>query len=218
MSFQELSTAAQKYFPALQIKYKSQSWLMRLLGKILFFNPAFMTSYTTTIGHTIYYPDQKFIKTRSISSSIILLHELVHFYDQKRVGKLTFAFSYLFPQILVPVFGLLTLIITWKIMLPLMLFCALPIPAIFRMYWERRAYLSSLYVMQLLGKRLHFNPHLKTQEKQFIECFHGSSYYFMWPFHDINEEFDQVVDKTRIAQRPFNDPVFDMLEELVTKV
>lgn len=218
MSFQELVIASRKYFPSLQIKYKNQSWWMRWLGKLLFFNPAFMTSYTTTFGHTIYYPDEKFLKTRSISSSVILLHELVHFYDRKRVSPFLFALSYLFPQILVPIFGMLMLAVTWKIMLPLMLICALPIPAVFRMYWERRAYLSSLYVMQLLGNRLHFNPHLKIQEKQFIECFHGSSYYFMWPFHDINEQFDKVVDKTLVAQRPFEDPVFDMLEDLVTKV
>jgi hypothetical protein len=205
MSFQELVTASRKYFPSLQIKYKNQSWIMRLVGKLFFLNPDFMTSYTTTIGHTIYFPDEKFIKTRSVSSSVILLHELVHFYDQKRIGKLTFIFSYLFPQILVPIFGLLMFLITWKIMLPLMLFCALPIPAVFRMHWERRAYLSSLYVMRLLGNRLHFNPHLKT-------------YYFMWPFHDINQQFDQVVDQTPPIQRPFQDPVFEMLEELVSKV
>ena len=217
MSFQELVHISQKYFPNLQIKYKNQSRLMKLLG-ILFFRPSFMTSYATTIGYTIYFPDEKFIKTCPISSSVILMHELVHFYDQKRIGNLLFAFSYLFPQILIPLIGLLTFFVTWKITIPLMLFFSLPIPAIFRMYWEKRAYLSSLYVMKLLGKKLNFNPHLKTQERLFLKCFHGPSYYFMWPFDDINKEFDQFIDPNIAIERPFVDPVFDMLEELVAKV
>lgn len=103
-------------------------------------------------------------------------------------------------------------------MLPLMILCILPIPGLFRMHWEKRAYLSSFYVMQLLGNRMKFNPHLKSQEKIFLKCFHGPSYYFMWPFQDIDKQFDQAVEKSSTAQRPFQDSVFDMLEDLVNKV
>ena len=78
MSFQSIVQSSQIYFPRLEIKYKNESIFMKILGMLLFFNPAFMTSYTTTIGSTIYFPDQRFIVSRETSSSIILLHELVH--------------------------------------------------------------------------------------------------------------------------------------------
>src|SRR5271169_3622060 len=102
MSFQELVTASKKYFPKLQIKYKDESWGMRLISKLLIFNHGFMTHYTTTVGDTIYFPSERFVKCHPISSSVVLLHELVHLHDQKRIGKIPFALTYLFPQILVP--------------------------------------------------------------------------------------------------------------------
>lgn len=218
MHFQDLVTYSQKYFPKLQIKYKNQSLLMKALGKLMFFNRGFMTEYTTTIGNTIYFPSEKFIKIHPVSSLIILLHELVHLHDQKKVGKIPFVISYLFPQILVPFCLLLLLLVSWKIVIPLAILFSAPIPALFRMYWEKRAYLSSLYVMQLLGNKLHFNPHLKTQETIFKNNFHGPFYYFMWPFHDIDHQFDQALDLAKSGKRPFDDRVFNMLDDLVAKV
>jgi hypothetical protein len=218
MNFQDLVTSAQVYFPKLQIKYKDQSWFMKLLGKLLFFNKGFMTEYTTTIGDTVYFPNEKFVKLRQVSSSVILLHELVHLNDQKKMSKPLFTLSYLFPQILVPICLLMIFLVTWKVMLPLALVFSAPIPAFFRMHWEKRAYLSSFYVMRLLGNRLNFDPHLKSQEAKFLTNFHDSSYYFMWPFHDINNRFDQALELAKAGKRPYEDPVFDMIEDLASKV
>lgn len=218
MSFQNLVEAARGYFPKLKIKYKDQSWIMRLLGRFLFFNHDFMKLYSTTVGETIYFPNERFIKSHPVSASVVLLHELVHLHDQRRIGKPLFVLSYVFPQIIVPICLLLCFCISWKIMLPLSLVFCVPIPAVFRMYWEKRAYLSSLYMMQLLANRLHFNPHLKLQERVFLRYFTGPSYYFMWPFHNINKQFDQAVENSSNSKRPFQDSVFDMLEDLVTKV
>lgn len=217
MSFQNLVIASREYFPNLQIKYKNESRLMRLAGKLFFFSPGFMTEYTTTIGETIYFPSEKFIKLHSVSSSVVLLHELVHLHDQKKMGKFLFAISYLFPQILVPICALLLFLISWKILLPLAILFSAPVPAIFRTHWEKRAYLSSFYVLQLLGNKLKFNPHLESQEKVFLNYFHGSSYYYMWPFNNINKQFDDAKELAEQGKRPFEDPVFDMIEDLVNK-
>ena len=217
MSFRNLVTASEGYFPKLKIKYKDESWLMKLIGKLVFFSPGFMTEYTTTIGETVYYPSEKFVKLHPVSSSVVLLHELVHLHDQKKIGKIPFIFSYLFPQILVPVCILLLLLVSWKIMLPLAILLSFPIPALFRTHWEKRAYLSSFYVLQLLGNKLKFNPHLESQEKLFLDYFHGSSYYYMWPFNDINKQFDGALELAKEGKRPFEDPVFDMIEDLVAK-
>jgi hypothetical protein len=64
---------------------------MRFLGALLFFNPSFMSTYTTTIGHTIYMPKKDIGTDRGAR---ILLHEGVHVGDYERWGLL-FSLSYL---------------------------------------------------------------------------------------------------------------------------
>lgn len=217
MSFQDLVTAAQAHFPDLQVKYKDKSWFMKLLGTLLFFNKNFMTNYTTTIGSTVYFPSESFVKVRPVSAAVVLLHELVHVHDAKKYSKFLFGLLYLTPQI----FALLCLplfLISWKIALPLvLLFCA-PIPSPFRTHFEKRAYLTSLYAINGLANRLNFKPLLASQEQSFIGQFKDGSYYFMWPFGDLQKDFDDAVNKVKDGKRPYEDPVFDILDELITKV
>ena len=108
--------------------------------------------------------------------------------------------------------------VSWKIFLPLFLISLLPFPAYFRMYFEKRAYLVSLYVLSALGSRLNFNPLLKSQSQFFMQQFQTSAYYFMWPFSSLRQEFDQAVANIAAGKRPYEDPVFDMIDDLVTKV
>ena len=216
MSFQELVVAAQKHFPDLKIKYKDQSWFMKFLGFLLFFNKGFMTNYTTTIGSTVYFPSESFVKVRPVSASVVLLHELVHIKDGHKYSKPLFGFLYLTPQILsllcLPLF-----LVSWKIALPLVLLFAAPIPSPFRMYFEKRAYLTSLYAINALGTKLNFKPMLASQEQTFVGQFKDGSYYFMWPFTNLQKDFDDAVSKVKAGQRPFEDPVFDILDDLITK-
>lgn len=218
MTFQNLVTLAQaNYFPDLEIKYKDQSLFMKILGKILFFAPTFMTSYTTTIGSTVYFPSENFVKLNSVSSLVILLHELVHIHDAKRVTKPVFSLSYLLPQILFPLCALLFLV-SWKIALPLTLLSLAPIPAFFRAYWEKRAYISSLYTTKLLSVKMGFDTNLETQAQRLLQNFQGPAYYFMWPFHNIDKEFSDAAKTSEAGNRPYQDPVFDMLEDLIAKL
>lgn len=217
MSFQNLIDATQHYFPDVQVKYKDQSSFMKILGALLFFNPGFMTSYATTIGSTIYFPTANFVKLRPVSSTIVFLHELVHVHDEKKISKPLFGFLYLFPQILALLCLPLMFLVTWKIMLPLAFLFALPLPAFFRMQFERKAYLASLYVLNAFGKKLNFNPSLDSQATHFETQFKDSYYYFMWPFGNIKNDFDQALVKIKADQRPYEDPVFDMLDDLVSK-
>lgn len=215
MSFQDLVTASQKHFPDLKIKYKDQSFFMKLLGKIMFFNKGFMTDYTTTIGSTIYFPSEATVKARPVSSAAVLLHELIHVYDAKKLTKPFFGFLYLTPQI----FALLAIplfFLNWKLALPFLLF-ALPIPSYFRMHFEKKAYMTSLYVINALGNRMNFKPLLATQQEGYLAHFKDSSYYYMWPF-DLRAEFDEAVNKIKNGERPFEDPIFDIMDELVTTV
>lgn len=219
MAFQDLVTAAQKYFPSLQVKYKENSKLMKLLGTLLVFNKGFMTDYTTSIGRTIYIPNQNYVRFRPVSGAVVFLHDIVHLHDQKKMGTMWFQFLYMFPQILsVPVL-LLFLFLSWKIVLPLLLLSLLPIPSYFRMKLERRAYLSSIYVIFKLSQRLNFKPHLDSQCKHFSKYFFDSSYYFMWPFKArIINDFNEAVKAIQDGKRPYEDPIFDILDDLITKV
>lgn len=213
MSFEDLVTAAKQYFPDLSIKYKNQSSFMKFIGFLLFFNKGFMTDYTTTIGSTIYFPSAATLKVRPVSGSLVLLHELVHVHDAKKITKFLFGFLYLSPQI----WALLCLplfLFSWKIALILMLLFLCPIPAYFRMYFEKRAYLASLYALSLLSKRLNFPATLATQEQSYLNHFKDSTYYFMWPFGNLKKDFDDGVAKIKAGQRPYEDPVFDIIEKL----
>lgn len=217
MSFQDLTIAAQKYFPDLQIKYKDQSAFMKFIGTLLFFTPAFMTTYTTTIGSTVYLPSSSFVNSRPVSAAIVLLHELVHINDSHKLSKPLFGFLYLVPQILA-LFCLPLFLISWKIALPLVLLFASPLPAYFRMYFEKRAYFTSLYSLYNLSIRLNFKPLMASQEQFFVQQFKTSAYYFMWPFNNIQNEFDDAIKAIQSGQRPFADPVFDIIDDLITKV
>lgn len=214
MSFQKIVESAKLYFPELQVKYKNQSYFMKLIGLLLFFNKNFMTTYTTTIGPTIYFTNESFIKAHPISAMIILLHELVHMHDAKKINKFIFGFLYLTPQILF-VLALPLLLVSWKLALLFMLF-ALPIPSYFRMYFEKRAYISSLYAMSKLGNKLHFNSNLIEQKEYFLKQFSGSYYYFMWPFNNLDAEFDAAIDKINKNEKPFEDEVFNKLDNIIS--
>ncbi len=214
MSFQNLVIAAQKYFPSLQIKFKDQSGFMKFLSVLLFFNKGFMTDYTTTIGSTVYFPNESFTQSHTTSASIILMHELVHIHDEQKWSRFLFSFLYLTPQILL-LLCLPLLLVNWYIALPLLLLFASPLPSWFRMYFEKRAYLTSLYVLNALSKKQGFPALLSTQEDIWLKQFKSSSYYFMWPFNNLKNEFDVAVTKIQAGQRPYEDLIFDTLDKLI---
>lgn len=213
MSFESVVNEAKINFPNLQIKYKNESLFMKILGKLMFFNKNFMTEYVTTIGSTVYFPSKSFVAIRPVSSLMILMHELVHVCDSKQFTTPVFSILYLFPQILA-LLALPLFFINWKIALLFLLFL-LPIPAYFRAYFEKRGYLISLYVSNKLSKKLSFNINLDNEKEETIKSFKNSDYYFMWPFKSVDSQFNEATVKINNNQRPFEDPVFDILDRLI---
>lgn len=217
MSFANLVSAATVYFPSLQIKYKDQSTLMKVLGKLSFFNPEFMTMYITTIGNTVYFPSATFITLHPVSSYISLCHELVHMSDEKKYSKFLFGLSYVFPQILAPFTLLLAFAIGWWTVIPFLLFLA-PWPAPFRTIWEKRAYIAALYVQYTLSKKQSFNPHLSEQVADDVAEFKTADYYYMAPFGSgVQNDFNDALTLINDGKRPYNDAVFDMLDDVMSK-
>ena len=216
MNFNKLIENSQEHFPKLNIKYKDESSFMKLLGFLLFFNKNFMTLYTTTIGSTIYFPSKKFVKENSLSSSLILLHELIHIYDANRYTSFIFSLLYLSPQILF----LLTLplmLISWKLIFLSLVFL-LPLPSFFRMYFEKRAYFVSLYVLNYFIKNSFLRNTLEENKDFYLSNFKNANYYFMWIFKNLDNEFDLCVDKIKAGEKPYSDPVFNIIDDLLSKI
>jgi len=158
----------------LKVKFKDESLFMKILGWILFFNPKFMTNYTTTIGSTVYFANRKWLKENQDSAAHVLAHELVHIGDSKQAGGFIFSYTYLLPQALA-LLSLLAIFSTWWWLLCL-LFLA-PIPSPFRTHWELRGY-------AMTDATYFKSDGVFTDINWMAGQFTSGSYFFMWPFAD----------------------------------
>lgn len=208
MAFNELVTKAQTYFPNLKIKYKDQDSFMKFLGMLMFFNPAFMTSFVTTIGDTIYFPSKEYTEDKSVAG--VFIHECTHIYDEKRLG-VRFKLGYLFPQILALPMLLLLFLLSWKIVIPLSLLCLAPWPAPFRAFLERRAY----FVSMRAGYELHgIDPSLSGS--YYSNNFKNSSYYWMMPFGEDAKFATEAANIKTGSPESASDPALNkMISDLI---
>lgn len=125
-----------------EVREKGSSDLMKLIGFLLFFNPSFMTQYTTTIGSTVYFPDG-YVVRQPDEAARTMAHEGLHLDQARKNGRLKFSLQYLFPQVLA-VFSLLAFFaFLWLPMLWCLCFLVFlaPLPAPWRVKYEREAYL-----------------------------------------------------------------------------
>jgi len=173
-----------------KIAFKDESFLMKLLGFLLFFTKGFMTSFTTTLGNTVYFPSREWLEKNEHSAIRILAHEIVHIHDRKKLNKrgtvILYPVLYLIPQILA-VFSLLAFLafinLNWLFCLLFLLFLA-PIPAPGRFYIESRGYTMNLFVASLDAMYGHSGFYPGVYTRVLAKQFTGSNYWFMWPFHD----------------------------------
>lgn len=212
-----LLDAVKLYFPNLDIKYKNESLFMKILSKILFFNKSFMDAYTTTIGSSIYFPNKNFVDNNYYKASLILLHELVHVYDSNKFGQIFFSCLYLSPQIFA-ILAIPLFFVSWKLALLTLFLFALPIPSFFRMYFEKRAYIVSLYALNYLINNNKINYKLELSMNFYLSNFKNSNYYFMWPFTTIDSKFAEALILIKQNKKPFEDPIFEMIDHLLTKI
>lgn len=213
--FDKVLTGVNKHFPEINLKFKDQSFIMKVLSVVLFFNTKFSSSYTTTIGNDIYFPNQSFINTRQVSSVVIILHEMMHVMQSKKLSKPLFGFLYLFPQILAPFCLPLLFVLTWKIVVPVFIFLLLPLPALFRAYFEKQAYMVSLYVINRLNNLNSYNIDIDSSCKFFLSQFKTSGYYFMYLFPNLDTQFSDALVKVKNNQRPYDHEVFDIIDDIL---
>jgi len=157
-------------FPAFKIVNKSSSAFMKLINFVLLcvsFGQlkGFMTTFTTTIGYTVYVPTDWDTRPEA-SRAVTLRHERVHMRQCSERGQLAFSFLYLF---IFPI-----------------------VRAIYRTKFEQEAYAESFRaIYEYYGPE----PLQSAQNREhYISHFTGSSYLWMWTKRaDIERWYDDTV-------------------------
>jgi hypothetical protein len=110
----ELNQEIQTKIPTFQVAYKPESWLMRLIGKVMEpINPNFQNGFITTIYPKVYFPNRESVANNPESYAGVLAHEFVHLCDAD-AHKAWFSISYLLPQLLfLPALLLLSIFASW---------------------------------------------------------------------------------------------------------
>lgn len=182
--FNRFTDNLKQYNPKLNIQFKDESVFMKLLGKLVFFNKGFMTTYTTTIGNTISFPSRKFVEEKPESALIVVAHEYRHTRDNKRLSIL-YPLLYLSPQILALLTILFVVLFGWWGLVGMAFL--LPIPSCGRTVLEVHGYTMSLFILHEImleeGRdEVYREHHLRLAADKINKDFIGPNYYFMWPF------------------------------------
>jgi len=203
--------------PNFTIAFKDESFFMKLIGKILFFNPSFMTKYTTTIGHTVYFPTASNLKLQPASSKIVLYHELVHIKDMEKYTLPLFGLLYLLPQLLALLAIPLAFFAAWYVALAWFVLFMLPIPAYFRMKFELKAYTFSVYTLYKMNAVKGYAINFDRQIDSYTSQFTNMSYYLMWPFGSaIKKHLTDALANFKEGKRfIYEDEYYDMVDYLI---
>lgn len=158
------------HIPGFVVVPKSESLLQRVIGKLMFFNRAYMERFTTTLYPKVYLGAGS-VEQTDRGQAALLAHEFVHLWDQKR-SRIGFPLKYLFPQVL----ALGALGAFWHLWCLAFLLALLPIPAYWRMQYELRGYAMNC------AMQFWMNGYIDPDYKKFVVSqFTGWNYYRMWP-------------------------------------
>lgn len=171
---ESLVAKIQARLPGFEIRYKDESRLQKLIGFLLFFNKAYMTSFITTMFGKVYFPTRSRVEENPRGTWKTLAHEYVHLLDD-RDHKL-FKPTYLYPQILAAgaLLALGAFWCAWALLCLLCLVALAPWPAKYRTKWEMRGYAMSMAVNFWRYGRVTLD-----QMERIGENFWGPNYYYM---------------------------------------
>lgn len=177
--FVGLSRSISARVPGFKIRYKNESKWQWFLSRLLFFirGNRYMTEFTTTLGNTVWFPSEKWVRENYWKAFKVLAHEYVHLLDRRRYPRL-FELMYMFPLwIVLPAFASIAAIYSpWFLFALVFLVALLPWPAFTRANLEMRGYSMSIAInMWRYGS-------IKQETRDWIvEMFTGWDYYRMWP-------------------------------------
>lgn len=190
-----------------RIRYKTESRLMRILGKLMFWDSGFMTNVTTTLGFSVYFPSPDWVKADYRRAWQVLSHELVHVEDAEKQG-LWFSLGYAMPQCLA-VLSILAL--TGAVWTLAFLLFALPWPALWRKRSEMRG-----YGMTMAVEFWYRGSISETTKEGIAAVFTGPAYYFMWPFRKaVRAELEGWVSKIQQGQLEDEGAVYGRVKQMI---
>jgi hypothetical protein len=174
------NNVVKRNFPEAKIKYKDKSPLMKFLGSVLFFNPAFMSRFTTVLGTTVYFPNPKWLANDYGGAIRILAHEFVHMWDrrERKKGLDWFSILYLSPQIwalgaLLALLGFVNLGFLWALVCLVFL---IPWPSPWRTHYELNGYAMTMFFSSILAGSAY---NVDKDAEYYSYYFTTSKYYFM---------------------------------------
>lgn len=160
-------------FPTFSVAMKRDSRLMKIISVVLTVVTlgsmrTFMTDFITTIGNTVYVPDDWY-QGDDVPRMIVLRHERVHMRQKKQYGMVLFSLMYL----LFPLPGGL---------------------AYFRTKFEREAYAETIRATVELFSDGKYMVRATSYRAFMLSQFDGPAYFWMWPFHASNGRwYDSVI-------------------------
>jgi hypothetical protein len=164
------------------VKVKQDIWWMWVLKYILFFTPGFMTRYISTIGKTVYFPQE--LLEDDWNFVLVMPHELRHAKDFEKYTFVGMGLGYLFPQIL----SLFAFLAFYHLGFLAFLVFLFPIPSYGRAFFEARAFGVTLLTRRILWSGE--TPSIREDIPPYImKAFTGSAYYWMWPFTESVERW-----------------------------
>lgn len=161
-------------FPDFKVAEKGSSWMMKAINVFLMAitfgqMKAFMTSFITTIGTTVYVPDG-WEQHSSVEGRLgVLRHERVHMRQARKWSRPVFSLAYLM----------------------------LPFPTVFalcRRKFEQEAYEESLRALQEYhGDAVLRDPAVKAR---MVAHFTSAEYFWTWPWNaSISKWYDDTVER-----------------------
>lgn len=192
----ELEAFLKKVDPAFEVRWKSESLSMRVVGfGVRPFNAKFMSEYATALGSKVYFPSREAYLASPDLSLRTLAHGFVHAWDYRQ-NRLSFCLTYGSPQVWsLPFFGL-ALLLCLRGLFEGSLLAALsglvalaPWPSRGRSRWELRGFSMSLAVYVWTRGRLPSQEMIASVASNFT----GLSYWKMcWDRQSIESELRQA--------------------------
>jgi hypothetical protein len=178
---QDFINYTKKYTPRLKLAFKSNSKFMKFLGTLLFFNPDFMNT-TTTLGNTIYLPDENKYNANPDNYLTDVVSGFIHIMDYKKFNILL-PITFLLPQLLAPLvvpFSFLGFHHSHYWLFALFgILLLLPLPSYFRFKWKLREHLA--------GDALEYweNKYRNLPlSMAYLNNYLNATFWFMWPFRE----------------------------------
>jgi hypothetical protein len=211
---EKLPPVIRRRIPRFEIRYKDESLFMKLLGWLAFFNPDFMTKYTTSWLWYVYFPSRAAVEAEPERFGKVLAHEYVHMLDQQKYG-LRFSLSYVSPQLwAVGALGAIGAIWScWFLLSLLFLLFLAPWPSPWRARWEARGYLMTMAVNGIRYGRVH--PETLAW---LIDTFCGWQYYKICWTREAAQSvvMKMMVDLANLSASGHDNPAFRDVHDILS--